>query len=157
MAQGVGGRYEANFSVAGSNIPIWPVPKAANHSRSWLSTRPRRGRVDTKDRLWFAAFGSGHIGMFDPVTEKFAAYKPPTPWANPYDVEADKNGEVWAGSMLNDRLTRLDPKNGTFVDYLLPGQFSNIRRIFVDNKTEQPTIWIGDNHGANVVHVEPLD
>jgi streptogramin lyase len=59
--------------------------------------------------------------------------------------------------MLNDRLTRLDPKNGTFVDYLLPGQFSNIRRVFVDNKTERPTLWIGDNHGANVVHVEPLD
>jgi virginiamycin B lyase len=120
-------------------------------------TRPRRGRVDSQDRLWFAAFGTGHIGMFDPVTEQFASYLPPTPWANPYDVEADKNGEVWAGSMLNDRLTRLDPKEGKFVDYLMPGQFTNIRRIFVDNKTARPTIWIGDNHGANVVHVEPLD
>jgi len=48
-------------------------------------------------------------------------------------------------------------RGGSFVDYLLPGQFSNIRRVFVDNKTERPTLWIGDNHGANVVHVEPLD
>ena len=140
------GRVDPQTNVA----KIWSVTFGTR-------TKPRRGRVDSQDRLWFAAFGSGHIGMFDPVTEKFAAYKPPTPWANPYDVESDKNGEVWAGSMLNDRLTRLDPKNGTFVDYLLPGQFSNIRRVFVDNKTERPTLWIGDNHGANVVHVEPLD
>jgi virginiamycin B lyase len=141
---------------------IGRVDPQTNVAKIWAvtfgnKTRPRRGRVDSQDRLWFAAFGTGHIGMFDPATEKFASYLPPTPWANPYDVEADKNGEVWAGSMLNDRLTRLNPKEGQFVDYLMPGQFTNIRRIFVDNKTERPTIWVGDNHGANVIHVEPLD
>jgi len=129
---------------------IWNVPFGGK-------SKPRRGRVDSQDRLWFAAFGTGHIGMFDPNTEQFAAYKPPTPWANPYDAEADKNGEVWAGSMLNDRLSRLNPKDQSFVDYLMPGQFTNIRRVFIDNKTERPTLWLGDNHGANVVHVEPLD
>ena len=144
------------------NTRIGRVDPQTNVAKIWnvtfgTRTKPRRGRVDSQDRLWFAAFGSGHIGMFDPVTEQFAAYMPPTPWANPYDVEADKNGEVWSGSMLNDRLTRLDPKSGQFVDYLMPGQFTNIRRIFVDNKTARPTIWIGDNHGANVVHIEPLD
>ncbi|MEA2975080.1 MAG: hypothetical protein QOF19_600 [Alphaproteobacteria bacterium] len=128
---------------------IWTVP--------FGNTKPRRGRVDSQDRLWFAAFGSNGIGMFDPNAEKFTEWKPPTPWSAPYDAEADKNGEVWAGSMLNDRLSRLDPKTGNFVDYLLPGQFTNIRRVFIDNKAERPELWIGDNHGANIIHVEPLD
>ena len=34
----------------------------------------------------------------------------PTPWSNPYDVAIDKNGEAWTGSMLNDRIARLDPR-----------------------------------------------
>ena len=72
--------------------------------------------------------------MFDPETEKFQEWTPPTPWALPYDVVADKNGEVWAGSMVNDRVTRLDPKSGQMTDYLLPRE-TNIRRVFVDNST----------------------
>jgi streptogramin lyase len=128
---------------------IWNVP--------FGKSKPRRGRVDKNNKLWFAAFGSGDIGMFDPDTEKFTAFKPPTPWANPYDVEADKNGEVWGGSMLNDRVSRLNPKDGIFVDYLMPNQFTNIRRVFVDNKTDRPTLWVGDNHNASIIHLEPLD
>ena len=46
----------------------------------------------------------------------------PTPWSAPYHVVPDKNGEIWAGSMWTDRVTRLDPKTGQFTDYLLaPG------------------------------------
>ena len=32
----------------------------------------------------------------------------------------DKNGEAWTGSMMSDRVSRLDPKTGEFVEYLLP-------------------------------------
>ena len=59
----------------------------------------------------------------------------------PYDVTVDKNGEAWTGSMLNDRVTRLDPKTGTFVDYLLPRE-TNIRRVFIDNTTTPVTFWV---------------
>jgi streptogramin lyase len=65
-----------------------------------------------------------------------------------------KNGEVWTGSMLTDRVDRLDPKTGTFVEYLLPRN-TNIRRVFVDNATN--ALWVGSNHGAAIVKVEPLD
>jgi streptogramin lyase len=127
---------------------IWEIP--------FGSTKPRRGRVDKENRLWFGAYGSGGIGMFDSKTEKFIEFRPPTPWANPYDAEAANNGEVWAGSMLNDHVSRLDPKTGQFVEYLLP-RFTNIRRIFVDNKASSPTLWIGNNHGASIIKLETLD
>jgi hypothetical protein len=32
-----------------------------------------------------------------------------------------------------------------------------MRRMFVDNTTERPTFWVGSNHGASIVRVEPLD
>jgi virginiamycin B lyase len=120
------------------------------------NSRPRRGRVDEHNRLWFAEYAGNAIGMFDPKTEKIEEWVLPTPWAQPYDVVTDKNGEAWTGSMLSDRVSRLDPKTGEFVEYLLP-KTTNIRRVFVDNSTSPVTFWVGSNHGASIVEVEPMD
>jgi virginiamycin B lyase len=120
------------------------------------NSRPRRGRVDEHNRLWFAEYGGNAIGMFDPKTEKVQEWVLPTAWAQPYDVVTDKNGEAWTGSMLSDRVSRLDPKTGEFVEYLLP-KTTNIRRVFVDNSTSPVTFWVGSNHGASIVKVEPMD
>ena len=120
------------------------------------NSRPRRGRVDEQNRLWFAEYGGNAIGMLDPKTENVQNWVVPTPWAQPYDVVSDKNGEVWTGSMLSDRVSRLDPRTGEFVEYLLP-RTTNIRRVFVDNSTTPVTFWTGNNHGASIVKVEPLD
>jgi hypothetical protein len=58
--------------------------------------------------------------------------------------------------MLNDRVVRLDTKSGDFTEYLLP-RTTNIRRVFVDNSTTPVTFWVGSNHGASIVKLEPLD
>jgi hypothetical protein len=58
--------------------------------------------------------------------------------------------------MITDRVTRLDTRTGEMVDYLLP-RSTNIRRVFVDNSTTPVTFWIGSNHGASIVKLEPLD
>ena len=34
---------------------------------------------------------------------------------------------------------------------------TNMRTIFVDESTTPVTIWVGSNHGAALVKVEPLD
>jgi streptogramin lyase len=94
--------------------------------------------------------------MLDPKTGKVQEWVLPTPWGQPYDVVTDKNGEAWTGSMMSDRVSRLDPKTGDFVEYLLP-KTTNIRRVFVDNSTSPVTFWTGSNHGASIVKVEPLD
>jgi len=120
------------------------------------NSRPRRGRVDSQNRLWFAEYNGNAIGMFDPKTEQIQEWVLPTPWSAPYDVVVDKNGEAWTGSMLTDRITRLDPKSGQFTEYPLPRP-TNIRRVFVDNSTTPVTFWVGSNHGASIVKLEPLD
>jgi virginiamycin B lyase len=123
-----------------------PTPRSA----------PRRGQMDAQDRLWFAEYRGNKIGVFDTKAERFQEWQAPTPWSQPYDVALDKNGDAWTGSMLNDRVLRLDTKTGKFTEYMLPRQ-TNIRRVFVDNSTSPPTFWVGNNHGASVIKLEPLD
>ena len=120
------------------------------------NSAPRRGSMDSRDHFWFAEYRGNRIGMFDTETQRFQEWVPPTPWAQPYDVVADKNGEAWAGSLFTDRVTRLDPKTGQMTDYLLP-RSTNIRRVFVDNSTTPVTFWVGNDHGASIIKLEPLD
>jgi virginiamycin B lyase len=123
-----------------------PTPRSA----------PRRGMMDAQDRLWFGMYRGDRIAMFDTKTEQFNEWKLPTRWASPYDVALDKNDEAWTGSMITDQVTRLDTRTGQMVDYLLP-RSTNIRRVFVDNSTTPVTFWVGSNHGASIIKLEPLD
>ena len=66
------------------------------------------------------------------------------------------NGEVWTGSMHTDLVTRLFSDSGDMVQYLLP-RTTNIRRVFVEETGPRPVLWVGSNHGASIVRVEPLD
>jgi streptogramin lyase len=118
--------------------------------------RARRGRVDFQNRLWFAEFGGNGIAMFDPKTEKITEWKKPLEWEAPYDVIADRNGDAWEVNESSDRVGRLDPRTGEWTNYLLP-RYGNIRRVFVDDRTTPVTVWIGNNHGASVIKLEPLD
>ena len=123
-----------------------PTPRSA----------PRRAQMDASDRLWFAEYRGNKIGVFDTRTEAFTEWTAPRPWSQPYDVQLDKHGEAWTGSMLNDRVLRLDTKTGAFTEYLLP-RSTNIRRVFVDSSTTPVAFWVGSNHGASIVKLEPLD
>jgi virginiamycin B lyase len=120
------------------------------------NSAPRRGQMDDQDRLWFGEYRADRIGMFDTKTKEFKEWPIPTPWGSPYDVAIDKNGHAWTGSMLSDRISRVDTKTGEVIEYLLP-RTTNIRRVFVDNSTNPVTFWVGSNHGASIVKLEPLD
>jgi streptogramin lyase len=58
--------------------------------------------------------------------------------------------------MSTDLITRLDPKTGNAVEYLLPRE-TNVRRVFVDNSTNPVTFWTGSNHGASIIRLDPGD
>jgi hypothetical protein len=58
--------------------------------------------------------------------------------------------------MLSDQVTRLNTKTGEAINYLLP-RTTNIRRVYVDNSTMPVTFWVGSNHGASIVKLEPLE
>jgi streptogramin lyase len=117
---------------------------------------PRRGSMDSRDRLWFGEYRGHKIGMLDTRTGAVREWQVPTPFSAPYDVTLDKDEFAWTGSMTTDRIARLDTKTDRFTEFLLP-RSTNIRRVFVDNSTARPTLWVGNNHGASIIKLETLD
>jgi streptogramin lyase len=141
-------RHIGRIDARSGAISLFAAPTAGS--------APRRGMMDAQDRLWFGEYRGNRIGMFDTRTERFSEWLAPTAWSAPYDVTIDRNGEAWTGSMSTDRVLRLDPATAQFVEYLLPRK-TNIRRVFVDNSTTPVTFWVGSNHGASIIKLEPLD
>jgi virginiamycin B lyase len=138
------GRIDAKTGMA----TIYPTPTP--------KSRPRRTMLDDRGRLWFTEFAANKLAEFDTKTEAFKEWDVPTPHTYPYDVFMDKNGELWSGGMASDRVLRFDPQSGRAIEYLLPRP-TNIRRVFVDNSTNPVTFWAGNNHGAEILCIEPLD
>jgi virginiamycin B lyase len=138
------GRIDAKTGEA----TIYPTPTP--------KSRPRRTMLDDQGRLWFTEFAANKLAMFDIKAESFQEWNVSTPHTYPYDVFIDKNGELWSGGMASDRVLRFDPQTGNPVEYLLP-RSTNIRRVFVDNSTTPVTFWVGNNHGAEILRLEPLD
>ena len=130
--------------------------KLTLHPTPTPRSRPRRGRMDGEDRIWFAEWRAEKIGMFDTRTETFREWPVPAPYTAPYDVVRDRSGKVWTAGMNTDRVLRMDLESGEYAEYPLPSQ-TNIRRVFVDDATMPPTFWVGNNHHATLVKVEPLD
>ena len=129
-------------------VTLFPTPTP--HSR------PRRGEMDAQGRLWFGEWGANRIGMFDTRTHQFKEWPIPVPYFAPYQVVRDRNGELWAGGMSSDRIVRLNPRSGKMTVYLLPDS-TNIRRMFVDDSGPRPVLWIGNNHGASIIRMQPLE
>ncbi len=127
---------------------VFPTPTAG--------ARARRGRFDAQNRLWFGEYGTNAIGMFDANTHQMREWTMPLPWEQPYDVAFDRSGAAWTGSVMSDRVSRLDVKTGEFAEYLMPRP-TNIRRVFVDDNAKPAAFWVGSDHGASIVKVEPLD
>lgn len=139
---------------------VWKVDAKSGAVTSYKTpsdfSRPRRGRMDNQDRLWFAEWRADKVAMFDTKTGEFMEWPVPGKYVAPYDAQIDKAGQVWTNNMMDDRVTRLDPSTGNTVQYLMPVE-TNARRIAVDDTGAKPSLWIGSNHLAVVMHVEPRE
>jgi len=143
-------RHIGRIDAKTGEVKLYEIPASAK------VVAPRRGMMDAKDRLWFGQYRGDRIGMLDTRTGEFKNWEIAPRWSSPYDVMIDRNDEAWTGSMITDRVTRVDTKTGQMVEYLLP-RTTNIRRVFVDNSTTPVTFWVGSNHGASIVKLEPLE
>ena len=117
---------------------------------------PRRGTMDDQDRLWVGEYRGHKIGMLDTKTGEMKEWLVPTPYSAPYDAIKDRNNYVWTGSMTTDKIARLNLQNNQIIEYLLPSS-TNIRRVFIEETTPRPILWVGNNHGASIVKIETLN
>ena len=130
-------------------VTIYPTPTQRSGSR--------RGHIDEQDRFWFGEFFAHKIGMFDTTTKQFREWPIPTPWAGPYDAIRDSKGYVWSGGMHTDLIYRLNPVDGEVTEYLMPTLSPNFRNIDVDSSTDPVSVWLGANHQAKIIRLEPLE
>jgi streptogramin lyase len=93
--------------------------------------------------------------MVDPQTKEVKQIGLKSPWQIPYDVQYDDKAYVWTAGMTQDLAVRVNAATGEQTEYLLPAQ-TNIRKVQVDNTTPLSSLWVGDNFGGGITHVEPL-
>jgi hypothetical protein len=93
--------------------------------------------------------------VFNIKTKQFKEWDD-KPYAT-YDAVLDKAGFAWGGGQPTDFVTRLDPKTGEMVHYLMPTVKTDIRRVFVDNSTNPPSMLVGEDRGAKILLIQPLE
>ncbi len=130
--------------------------KAQSYDTVTPFSQPRRGQMDSRDRLWFAQYNANRISMLATRSGAITDYIMKTPWTAPYDATLDKNGYAWTGGMNTDRIVRINIKTGEQIEYQMPRTL-NLRRVFVDNNARKPVFWVGNNHAASIIKVEPTD
>ena len=76
-------------------------------------------------------------------------------WHYPYPLDEDAMRQA-AGFVIGEydftSFAAVDSERGRE-----DGTISNVRRIFVDNSTNPVTFWAGNNHGAEIIKLEPLE
>ena len=157
------------------------VAMAVVGSQALAQTSPLSGRVSSAaegatEGVLVSAQKAGSTITVTVVTDAQGRYAFPTSKLSPgtyalrtravgYELEGPAAVQIPPGqgavmvlrlTKTADRVARLDFKTDKFTEYLLP-RSTNIRRVFVDNSTTPVTFWVGNNHGASVVRLEPAE
>lgn len=135
----------------------WAFVPAPSTTKNGTSAGPRRTTLDGQERFWYAQYYSGGIGMFDPKAWQIKEW-PIHPYALPYGIGVAKSGEAWAAGQGTDYVYRLNPSTGDVTTYWKGSVvYGQSRHLYVDSSTTPATVWIGHDHMASVVRIEPLD
>jgi streptogramin lyase len=139
----------------------YPIPAQPRGLEGSVGGGMRRGTIDKQDRMWWGGFDGGFVGMLDtrqPAGKEMKLFPVPLPWFQPYIAEHDDAGYVWTGSISADRVARMNEATGEWTVYLLPRE-TNLRHIHVQRSGNNglSSVWVGMNHQARIVHVEPLE
>ena len=151
-------------TISGSSISAAPISAASTPRSGQMALYP----TPTRTRVRAAAGSTIRAGSGSPSSSASAsACSTPRPRSSrsgrcragssrPMTPLPPRTGNLWTGGMNADRILRLNLETGKIIEYPLPHQ-TNVRRVFVDNNTTPPTFWVGNNHGAALIKLEPQD
>jgi len=143
------GGYIVGVDQTTGEAKFWPTPTP--------NAMPRRGRMDSEDRYWFGEYTGDKIGMFDTKTETFKEWPVAFKYSTPYTASVpDKNGYVYSPSNTADRVFRVDPKTGEVIEYLMPTQNFDSKKLAID-PVSRAAVWMANTRNARLVKVEPID
>jgi streptogramin lyase len=148
------------YGMGFGNPRIW-ITNGKTLQTTWYdmpekNTGCRRGHIDSQDRLWCGGFNGNDVVMFDPMAaQKFKIWEAHTPWTRPYDAEFDNTKYAWGAGMDTDIAMRVNVETGEVTEYLLPHE-TNVRHVDVQKSGALSSLWLGDQHGGTIIHIEPL-
>ena len=99
-------------------------PKTEKFTEYDALTQPctiRRLAVDAKGIVWYGGFSSGTLGRIDPKTGRVSEYDLPMPFAEPYDVWPDREGNIWISDAgQGGALIKFNPATEKYTYYPSP-------------------------------------
>jgi streptogramin lyase len=121
------------------------------------NSAPRRVRMDSQDRMWFAEYTGDRIGMFDTISKQFKEWPARHKYTTVYAVSTpDRNGFVYATSNMSERILRLNTRTNEIIEYQVPTEFDS-KKLAHDPTSARPTVWMVNTRTARLMKVEPLD
>ena len=143
-----GGLYRLTPATGQSTI----YKHGARNSQGCDNNEVRAFHVDHLGQLWVG--GSDSLCAYDPVKDRFRAYKSPPPGLAEIDaISEDQDGALWIGS-THSGLYRFDPLTAVFTPYRhsnATGSLSNniVTSVLVDRSG---AVWAGTVDGLNVLN-----
>jgi streptogramin lyase len=122
-----------------------------------VKSYPRRVNNDGNGDIWAALWMSGKLLKIDHKTRQMTLYSSPSgDLAGHYSVVADKkNNLIWTSEHQVDKIARLDPKSGEWLEFPMPAAESDLRRIEID-PTDPNRIFFAGNTSGTVGFMEIL-
>lgn len=103
---------------------------------------------DSQGRLWFGAISSGQIFRFNPDTEQFTGFAPPTDSPDIFqsgtiwEFQEDEAGSLWF--VVDLALVRFEPESGRYTSYIAPADERFLKSLQRDAAGRW---WIGGERG----------
>ena len=138
------------------NVRVLAHDTAAQSSsevRTYTLPTPRGGPnaiiAGPNGTMWFVEFSAAKIGEFFTSNNSFIEFAIPNDTAIPASLTIDsKSGTVWFSDQKGSgSIWRLDPKNGTFKQYVIPTKNSFPLFVFVDS---QHNVWFTESIGDKI-------
>ena len=133
--------------------------------------------IDKKDRVWFTEAAGNNIAVYDPASRVLKEYRipstkdlPESDWkydssnktmpeksinvysvGGPGSLVIDKDGIVWAVTLLGNSIVRFDPESEEFVEFLLPTKNAQPYDIAADSKGR---IWFVEKNAGNLGYLD---
>jgi streptogramin lyase len=119
---------------------------------------PRKVTADADGNIWVALHETGQLLKIDYKNpSNMKTFTPPSEHPGTYSPSGDlTNGYIWVSEQGVDKLTRFDPKTGTWAEFSVPYPETDIRRIEVD-QTHPNRVWWSGTLSNHIGYIEVLD
>ena len=102
--------------------------------------------------IWYAGDNDNFLGRVDPSTGEITKFELPTPDSRPRRLTTDAAGNIWANTLSEGKLVKLDYRTEEMTEYSPPttgpGQG-------IDVDTERNLVWFGEYGAVQIGRLDP--